>query len=636
MKKILGFIGIGILLSLTFFGCARIGNLQGGPYDLAPPRFLSGAPGPNSLNAGRKRIVLEFDEYITLDKPSEKIVISPPQAQQPTIKTVGKKVVIALEDTLQPNTTYTIDFADAIRDNNEGNELQDFIYSFSTGDVLDTMQVSGTVLNAADLEPVKGMLVGLYDASAPDSAFTTKPLVRVGRTDSRGRFSIKGIAEGKYHVYALQDADNNFYFSQPTENIAFNEEIIIPSSERRMRQDTTWIDSLTIDTIAEREYTHYLPDDIVLRSFREKNLSQRLAKVERLARKKFSFYFTAPAEKLPDIKGLNFDAHDAFVIENPTQHNDTLHYWIKDSLVYQKDTLQMTVSYLYTDSAKRLVPRTDTLNVVSKEKKKTAKQLAKEREEQEKKAKKLKKQGKEVPPEVEHLTVKTYAPSAMDIYDYISISCDEPIAAFDQQAIHLQQKVDSVLYDVPFDIRQDSIDRKTYNIFTDWKEGENYVFSVDSAAIKGLYGLTSNKIKNEFKVKKAEEYGQVFFNISGAGDKAFVELLDVSDKVVRTVQVENGKADFYYLNPGKYGARLVKDVNGNGVWDTGNYAEKRQPEEVFYYPKVLEFKANFDLVEDWDVTRMPLDKQKPGDMKKQKPEEENKNKRGRTTSSRSR
>ena len=147
---------------------------------------------------------------------------------------------------------------------------------------------------------------------------------------------------------------------------------------------------------------------------------------------------------------------------------------------------------------------------------------------------------------------------------------------------------------------------------------------MDSAAIRGLYGLFSDKIKKDFKAKKLEEYGQIFFNVHGVDSLAFVELLDGQDKVLRTVPVVDGKADFYFLNPGKYGARLINDTNGNGVWDTGNYAEKRQPEMVYYYPMVLELKANFDLTQEWDIKAKSLDRQKPDELKKQKPDEDKK------------
>ena len=307
------------------YSCASVGTLGGGDYDETPPKFLKGTPAPNELNASRKRITIEFDEYLKLDKPQEKIVISPPQVQQANVRASGKKVLIDLQDTLIPNTTYTVDFGDAIQDNNESNPLENFVYTFSTGERLDTMEVAGTVLNAMNLEPIKGMMVGLH-ADLGDSAFISKPFDRVGRTDSRGHFTIKGIAPGEYHIFGLQENDQNYFYSQPTEMVAFNDSLVIPTFELRMRQDTTWIDSLVIDTIVERQYTHYLPDKLILKAFINNKKDQRLAKSERTTNKDFTLFFTAPADTFPTIRGLNFDETDAFVIERLTERIDTLKY----------------------------------------------------------------------------------------------------------------------------------------------------------------------------------------------------------------------------------------------------------------------------------------------------------------------
>ena len=244
--------------------------------------------------------------------------------------------------------TYTIDFSDAIVDNNEGNPLGDYTFTFSTGAVIDTMEVSGTVLDASNLEPIKGILVGLHH-NIEDSAFVKIPFDRVARTDSRGHFTVRGIAPGSYRIYALQDANQNFMFDQKSEMLAFTDSLIVPHYEFRMREDTIWKDTLTIDTIIQREYTHFLPDHIILRAFKEDATAQYLVKYERLIPQKFTFYFSAPVDTLPVIKGLNFNSDNAFLIEKSLK-NDTLSYWIKDSLIYKKDTLDIEVRYLYTDT----------------------------------------------------------------------------------------------------------------------------------------------------------------------------------------------------------------------------------------------------------------------------------------------
>lgn len=203
----------------------------------------------------------------------------------------------------------------------------------------------------------------------------------------------------------------------------------------------------------------------------------------------------------------------------------------------------------------------------------------------------------------------------MDVFDYITMTFEEPVARFDSAAIHLRQKVDTIWTDVPFEFEHDSLDVRRYNLYYDWEPGGEYEFAVDSTAFHGIYGLFTDKIKQAFKVRQIEEYGNVFLNITGADSIAFVELLDNQDKVLRRRPVIDGRAEFYYLNPGKYGARLVNDTNGNGVWDAGDYEKGIQPEMVYYYPHIIEFKANWDATQDWNVTAVPLDKQKPDELK---------------------
>lgn len=615
MKRLIRKVLAVVTVIAALYSCASIGRPDGGPLDETPPRFIGSTPAAGALNNTKTKVSLSFDEFIKLEKANEKVVISPPQVQQPEIKASGKKISVNLLDSLKPNTTYTIDFSDAIVDNNEGNPLGNFAFTFSTGSAIDTMEVSGTLLEASNLEPVKGMLVGMH-SNLSDTAFTKLPFDRVARTDSRGHFTIRGVAPGKYRIFGLMDADQNFAFSQKSEALAFNDSLVIPRWEERIRQDTTWVDSLTIDTVVERKYTYYLPDNVILRSFKEDLISQYLVKNERLTPEKFTLYFAAKADTLPVLKGLNFDERDAFIIEKNLT-NDTIHYWVKDSLLYKQDTLSLSLNYLYTDTLNQLVSRTDTLNLVAKTVKKAV---------DEPKKKKKKKGEEEEPEPTKFLHVSTYIPSTMDVYDYISLSFDEPIASFDSAAIHLKQKVDTLWEDISFTFEQDSLNLRKYNLYYEWEPTREYEFSVDSTAFHGIYGLFTDKIKQNIKVRSLEEYGAIYFNVSGCDSIAFVELLDTQDKVVRKVPVVNGQADFYFLNPGKYCARLINDTNGNGVWDSGEYETKRQPEMVYYYPQILEPKANWEVEQTWDVKALPLDKQKPDELKKQKPDEDKKKK----------
>lgn len=606
----------GLIAAFSLFilyACANPGTPTGGPIDTTPPVVIGSTPVGNALNNKKTKIIINFDEYIKLDKPNEKVVVSPPQIQQPEIKTNGKKISVNLLDSLKPNTTYTIDFSDAIQDNNEGNPMGNYAFTFSTGSAIDTMEVSGTVLNAADLEPIKGILVGLH-SNLNDSSFVKLPFDRVARTDSRGHFVIKGIALGKYHIYALADADQNFYLSQKSEQYAFNEDIISPTSDQQMRQDTAWIDSLTVDTIVPRQYTHFMPDNIILRAFKDENTRQSLKKKERLTPQKFTLTFSAPNKDLPKIKGLNFNEKDAFIVE-PNDKKDSITYWVKDSVNYKKDSLSFALSYLYTDSLNKLVPRTDTLNLVSKQKTLT------------KQAEHKKKKKKDEVPKIESLPMQKHIPSDMDVYDYIYFDFEEPIRSIKKEAIRLKEKVDSTYKVIPYQFEQDSTNVKRYNLYYNWVPEKEYSIEVDSATFVGQYGLVSEKIKQDFKVKALKDYGDIYFNVSGkVSPKAFVELLDASGKVIRKIPVRNNRASFYFLAAGKYGARLINDTNGNGIWDTGNYSEKLQPEEVFYYPQIIELKVMWKMEENWNINATSLDKQKPEDMKKQKADQDKKKK----------
>ena len=612
-----------LMMVIIGYSCASMGTPDGGPYDEMPPKFVGSNPGMHAVNVKDKKIELEFDEFIKLEKPSEKVVVSPPQLEQPEIKVVGKKVVAQLFDTLKHATTYTIDFSDAIVDNNEGNPMGNFTYSFSTGATIDTMEVSGAVLNAEDLEPIKGIQVGLH-MNLNDSALNTLPFDRVSRTDSRGRFSIRGVAPGKYRIYALMDGNQNYLYDSKTETVAFSDSIIIPSMMPATRQDTLWKDTLTIDTIKTVGYTRFMPDDIILRAFKEENTRQYLSRKERDKENHFILTFSAKADTLPTLKGLNFDEKDAFVIE-ANEGNDSICYWVKDSLVYQMDTLAIQVDYLYTDTLDQLVPKTDTLYLANKLTREQRDKLKKQEEEKkEKERKKREKKGEAPKPEPTlFLKMNVDAPSAFDINRNVVLSFDEPLARIDTSSIHVSVKEDTLWVEKPFILVADSVIPRRYEILADWQPDREYQLKIDSTAITGLYGLHTDKVDQSFKVKKLDEYGTLFFNIRGVNQPAIVELLDAAGKVIRQQRVTpEGTADFYYLAPNtKYYVRMFMDRNGNGKWDTGNVEKRMQPEEVYYLPKSWEMKANFDFEETWDIHSTPVDKQKLDEIKKQKPEE---------------
>ena len=421
------------------------------------------------------------------------------------------------------------------------------------------------------------------------------------------------------------DGNQNYFFDSKTEAVAFLDSLVVPDMRPAMRQDTVWneLDTLAYDTIYEVHYTRFLPDNLILRSFKEENPMQYLVKSEREQLNRFSLYFSAKADTLPTIKGLDFDEKDAFIIEsNP--RNDTIRYWIKDTVMCERDTLTFQMDYLATDTLGQLVPKTDTLRMVNKIDKKRRMALAEEAlKKEEKERKKRAKKGDTLKVEPKFFAMSVDAPSSLDLNRNIVLKFEEPVEHIDTAAIHMAVKVDSLWEDIPFILMADSVAPRQYQILADWQPGQEYQLKIDSLGIKGIYGLYTNKVENQLKVKTLEDYGTLYLNIVGARPHAIVQLLNSSDGVVRQQPVtDKNTCDFYFLQPStKYYIRLFNDDNNNGVWDTGNYAEKRQPEEVFYFPKVWEMKANFEFEETWDIHAMPLDKQKLGEIKKQKPDE---------------
>ena len=623
MKKLLY---IAIML-LAVFSCARMGSPDGGWYDDTPPSVVGATPGDKSTGVTSKKVTIWFDEFIKLEDAQNKVIVSPPQIEMAEIKATGKRIVVQLKDTLKENTTYTIDFSDGIVDNNEGNPMGNYTYSFSTGNRIDTMEVSGYVLDAENLEPIKGILVGLYD-NLTDTIFSKEPMIRVSRTDSRGHFNVKGVAPGKYRCYALEDADGDYVYSQKSETMAFNHTVFEPWSKPDIRQDTIWLDSLHIDNVKRVPYTHFMPDNLTLLAFKCPQTDRYLLKTERQDPRKIGFYFTYGNPQLPQIKGLNFNADSAFVVETNLMQ-DTIFYWLRDTMLVNRDTLEMEVTYLMTDTLGQLVSQTDTMEAlpkVSYEKrtKDAQKEMEKWLKEQEKKKKKGESYDSVYP--VKPLEVKISGGSALTPEDRITLESPTPLVKCDTAGIHLYSKVDSLWYQTPYDIKPVNGSCRRYQITADWQQGTEYSLEIDSTAFVDIYGLTAKASKQGLKTKSDEECGTLFVNLTGLPDTTtlVVQMLSSSDAVVKQVKAKKRTAEFYYVNPGKYYLRAFHDRNGNNKWDTGDYAANLQPEDVYYCQDEIECKAKWDINHDWNVTAKERFLQKPAAITKQKPDKEKK------------
>ena len=599
-----------IIAAAVMYSCANIGNPSGGPIDKTPPIFMRSNPTPNAVNVKDRKIEIFFDEIVSLKDPSTKIIVSPAQTEMPRMSALGRKVTVELVDSLLPNTTYTIDFSNSIQDNNEGNAIDNFAFAFSTGSVIDSMRVSGYVLDSRTLEPMQSVVVGLQSNLA-DSAFHKEKLQRVALTNDRGQFTIRNVSPGSYHIFALKDLDRDYKFGNPTEDIAFLDSIIVPSIGSREAADTVYNDLNEIDTIMRATRPAYFPNDILLSMFNEDRKSQYLANNLRVDSTRISLTFAAASDTLPSLSivGRN-DVPDQWYTLERSQTNDTLTYWIRPPHLVSADTLMVATTYLRTDTASNLSWGTDTLKFTFQRQKAKKKKKNEETDSLE---------------QIRFMELHPLANGTQEVYAPLLLQTGTPIERYSREAFHLQRKLQNDTTFYPAEIksialRDSTLSRRDLMLKVDWEPGAAYTLAVDSLAMTDIYGLQTKPLKVDFNVRKMEEYGNIVFNIPAVRDSAIVELLDGTDKVVLHTPVKNHRAELLNLQPGKYYARLFIDRNGNGKYDTGNYDMHLQPEETVYYPGAINLKKNWDVEQTWDIYATPIDKQKPEAIKKNKPE----------------
>lgn len=599
-----------IIAAAVMYSCANNGNPSGGPIDKTPPIFMRSNPTPNAVNVKDRKIEIFFDEIVTLKDPSTKIIVSPAQTEMPRMSALGRKVTVELVDSLLPNTTYTIDFSNSIQDNNEGNAIDNFAFAFSTGSVIDSMRVSGYVLDSRTLEPMQSVVVGLQSNLA-DSAFHKEKLQRVALTNDRGQFTIRNVSPGSYHIFALKDLDRDYKFGNPTEDIAFLDSIIVPSIGSREAADTVYNDLNEIDTIMRATRPAYFPNDILLSMFNEDRKSQYLANNLRVDSTRISLTFAAASDTLPSLSivGRN-DVPDQWYTLERSQTNDTLTYWIRPPHLVSADTLMVATTYLRTDTASNLSWGTDTLKFTFQRQKAKKKKKNEETDSLE---------------QIRFMELHPLANGTQEVYAPLLLQTGTPIERYSREAFHLQRKLqnDTIFYPAEIKsiaLRDSTLNRRDLMLKVDWEPGAAYTLAVDSLAMTDIYGLQTKPLKVDFNVRKMEEYGNIVFNIPAVRDSAIVELLDGTEKIVLRAPVKSHRAELLNLLPGKYYARLFIDRNGNGKYDTGNYDMHLQPEETVYYPGAINLKKNWDVEQTWDIYATPIDKQKPEAIKKNKPE----------------
>ena len=554
---------VAVLASMLVLACAKQVALTGGTKDVTPPEAKASSPENGSTNFSSKHkskyIIVKFNEYIKLNDVSSKLIVSPPMEEKPVAVVSGKKLKIKLNTTqLKPNTTYCLNFNDAIADINENNALNSFVYAFSTGPEIDSLQFAGTVFDSYTRKPVDDAWVMLYKDFS-DTAVTTKIPDYITKVDKKGNFYINFVAENDYKVFALRDNNSDFMFNLPEEGIAFIDTVFRPAVE--VSYDTVKAkDSLKTDSIVTKY--NYTPNDIKLLLFKENKTPQFFKSSKRVKRNYFELIFNFTQYEKYNFTVPGDSAAFVWANDNP----DTVRIWLKDTSLIASDTLKIFAEYVdpaFPDSV-----HYDTL--------------------------KFRKQDKLFPDTL--LTMKLSKEKRPDT-DY-SILFSQPVETFDASKLTLFGAVDTLFEKMDSRVEKDSLNPLRLRVVADITEGRKYRIAVDSAFATCIYGYTNKADSVDIVPMRETDFGAL--KVIFQDDRPyFVELIQ-GDKVMAHASVSGKEASFVYLTPGKYDIRVVEDENQNGRWDTGDYSIHLQPEKVFYYPQQYEIRSSWEHEVTWE------------------------------------
>jgi hypothetical protein len=604
--------------------CANQGMPTGGPRDSLPPVLLNTQPQYKALNYKSDEVRFTFNEYIITDKISEMLVVSPPLEKRPTILTKSKTLIIKFNEDLQDSTTYSLDFKNSIADNNERNELENMRFSFSTGDVYDSLRVAGRIATGFNMEPAENALVLLHN-NLHDSAIYTERPDFIAKTDETGIFMIDNIAPGKYHLFALNDANSDLKYNEGAEEIAFYDSIVVPSAVFEEERDTLirGVDSLLITG-----RTHFLPKPVYLRQFTEDLYEQYLDSYSRETRYKCTFVFNETVDDTFNIRLINTNADDWYLLE-PNQKVDSINMWITDTVVANIDSLVMEVSYFQLDSAQQLYVHHDTLPMTFTEKKveeSRSRRRGRSAEEEEK-----------GPDPIPQFVWATTVGSVVDLNQELKFTSPEPLKNINTEKFRLYLTDDTLKTPLEYTFLKDTLAWRTYNILYPWEPETNYTFEIDSAAAENIYGITNRELQKKFTTREEDFYGRILVNCSHVSVPTIVQLLDNKEEVLFQKKIDKDQTVIFdYLEPAKYILKVIFDRNNNNQWDPGSYQDKYQPEKVFYWNNIIKVRSNWDNTIPWDLTPDPtyvkkiideeLEEQKRKEAEeKAKREEENEN-----------
>ena len=591
-------------LLLTAFLAQRCANAvapTGGPKDETPPKVVGTVPENRSTNFIGKKIELTFDEYISLENANQNVMISPPLSEKPDIKLKNKTVIIKFKETLAANTTYTINFGAAIKDLHEGNQLKDYVYSFSTGDHIDTLCIAGTVLYAEDKKPVEGAYVSLYAADRDnlDSLPMTTVPNYLTKTDKEGKFSLNGLADKKYLVFALKDANANLYFDLPNEEVAFLD-TLVPASYPWTPPKPQVLDSTIVDsTLIINDSTLFIPADSLviehdsltlipdtLQTLPQDTLPQRVFDQNALNLTLYMFTEVDSTQVLLEKKlveeGLlrfvfRHPAKEA-VVMTPEMLPDTFNLVTLHSA--EHDTVWWYFTPNMKDSLWVHVKHDTVINDSSRYSLKFKDKNARNRK-----------------PETLKVSNNLLGRDGLIPGQDLILTFSEPVVSY-QMHDSAVFKCDTIVYYDTLAFEKADEYGLQYRLTTPFSADLSYSLEIPDSVFFGIRGRTNEPIKAEFHRIKDDEYGNIYITVKPPEGmkQVVVQLLNENGKVLEE-QVIKGEEEvmFEHLLPAKYKLRALLDADGNGKWSTGNYHYRIQPETVIEYYDALDLKAGWDI-----------------------------------------
>jgi len=577
-RYISGRLGVTALVVMFILSCAKINSPSGGPKDLDAPVILKSQPENSTVMFSGKSFVITFDEFVVLDKITDKFMVSPPLKTKPEIRLKGKNLVVSWEDTLADSTTYTFYFQDAIRDNNESNAIPNFQYVFSTGPVLDSLSLSGNVFGAFDLEVVPDVLVMMY-SNLSDTAPRTLLPAYISRPDASGGFMINNIKPGRFRLYALKDINGNKMYDLEDEAFAFCDSIIdiTPEAYYNIIPDT-----IKYKPASAPEKTK---DDIFtfgvhrLYAFTREAKKQYLRYTERKSSGSIGFGLAIPSDTGQVSIELTDIAPDTWYMENNARR-DSFMLWITSPEVSDREVINALLTYPFTDTTGTLIQKTDS--VIFRFRK----------------------------PEVPRAGVrKTPALSlATNISGKLkpgaipAFTGPAPLKEPDTSKITLMQIVDSIKTELQPVLVKDSINSRRILMKTPLKAGGSYTLECKAGAFTDIFGNATDSIVYKIAVGVVEDYGTVKAKLTGYEGDVIIQLLGDQEKVLQEKNFKSpGEVKFELIDKGRYRMRAIYDIDSSRTWTTGDFALMRNPEPVAYYPGELDVKINWDLEQDWDL-----------------------------------